>query len=82
MIVDCKTCLTQYRLNESMFRGARGMQVRCRSCGNSILVLNPGGLAVKLAVLVGAAPLRGGVGGTRRKFRWLSLFAADPCIFF
>jgi len=82
MIVDCKTCHAQYRLNDSMFRGARGMQVRCRSCGNSIFVLNPGGLAAGLAVLGGVAPIRAGVADTRRTSRWLSLFAADPDIFF
>jgi predicted Zn finger-like uncharacterized protein len=56
MIVDCNRCHSEYRLNEALFRGSRGMQVRCRSCGNSILVLNPGGLASELAVLRFAAP--------------------------
>ncbi len=82
MIVDCKHCRTQYRLNEALFQGARGMQVRCRSCGNSILVLNPGGLASKLAVLRVAVPLRDEAADPRRKFRLLSLLTEDPSIYF
>ena len=74
MIVDCKRCQAEYRLNEALFQGARGMQIRCRSCGNSILVLNPGGLASGLAMLrIAAPPLRDDIETPRRKFRWLSL---------
>jgi predicted Zn finger-like uncharacterized protein len=74
MIVDCKRCHSEYRLNEALFQGSRGMQVRCRSCGNSILVLNPGGLASELAVLRFAAPpLLGDREKPGRKLRWLSL---------
>lgn len=82
MIVDCRQCGTQYRLNEAMFQGARGMQVRCRNCGNSILVLNPGGLASKLAVLRVAVPLREEAADPRRKSCWLSLLTEDPFIHF
>lgn len=73
MIVDCKRCHAEYRLNEALFQGSRGMQIRCRSCGNSILVLNPGGLASELAVLRSAPPLPDDMEKPRRKVRWLSL---------
>ena len=81
MIVDCRKCRTQYLLNEELFRGARGMQVRCRSCGNSILVLNPGGLASKLAVLRVAVASGEDEEDPGRRFRWLSLLTADPSIY-
>ena len=82
MIVDCKHCRTEFRLNEALFQGARGMQIRCRSCGKPILVLNPQGLASKLAVLrIAAGPLPDDIGKPRSKFRLLSLLTEDPSIF-
>ncbi|HBX43161.1 MAG TPA: hypothetical protein DEH27_04940 [Deltaproteobacteria bacterium] len=82
MIVDCKRCHAEYRLNEALFQGSRGMQIRCRSCGNSILVLNPGGLASELAVLrIALPPQPDDIEKPRRKFRWLSLLTKNPSIY-
>jgi len=38
MIIECHTCHTRFRLDESRIRG-RGARVRCRKCGDSIVVL-------------------------------------------
>jgi len=73
MIVDCKYCHAEYRLNEALFQGGRGMQIRCRSCGNSILVLKPGGLSNLAFLRIAAPPLLDDLEKPRRKFRWLSL---------
>ena len=51
MNVDCNNCRARYRLDEAMFKGSKGMQVRCRSCGNAILILNPAELASGMPVL-------------------------------
>jgi predicted Zn finger-like uncharacterized protein len=51
MNVDCNNCRARYRLDETMFKGSKGMQVRCRSCGNTILVLNPAEIASGMSVL-------------------------------
>jgi len=41
MIIECTACSTRFRLDESRIKG-RGARVRCRRCGESILVLKPG----------------------------------------
>lgn len=38
MIIECNTCHARFRLDESRIKG-RGARVRCRKCGDSILVL-------------------------------------------
>lgn len=38
MIIECHTCHTRFRLDESRIRG-RGARVKCRKCGDSIVVL-------------------------------------------
>ena len=51
MKVDCNNCRARYRLDEAMFKGSKGIQVRCRSCGNSMIVLNPGVIISEMSVL-------------------------------
>ncbi|MGZ8447764.1 MAG: zinc-ribbon domain-containing protein, partial [Candidatus Deferrimicrobiaceae bacterium] len=38
MIIECQTCHARFRLDESRIKG-RGARVKCRKCGNSIVVL-------------------------------------------
>jgi len=38
MIIECQTCHTRFRLDESRIKG-RGARVKCRKCGDSIVVL-------------------------------------------
>jgi predicted Zn finger-like uncharacterized protein len=41
MIIECQTCHARFRLDESRIKG-RGARVRCRKCGDSIVVLKDG----------------------------------------
>lgn len=41
MIIECQTCHTRFRLDESRIKG-RGARVKCRKCGDSIVVLKGG----------------------------------------
>jgi predicted Zn finger-like uncharacterized protein len=41
MIIECQTCHARFRLDESRIKG-RGARVKCRKCGDSILVLKDG----------------------------------------
>jgi len=38
MIIECQTCHARFRLDESRIRG-RGARVKCRKCGDSIVVI-------------------------------------------
>lgn len=38
MIIECKTCHARFRLDESKIKG-RGARVKCRKCGDQIVVL-------------------------------------------
>jgi predicted Zn finger-like uncharacterized protein len=42
MIIECPMCRTRFRLDESKIKG-RGARVRCRRCGEAIVVLKPDG---------------------------------------
>ena len=42
MEIECSCCQARYRMKESMMRGFREAEVRCRKCGATIAVLNPG----------------------------------------
>ncbi|HEX7523691.1 MAG TPA: DUF3426 domain-containing protein [Candidatus Deferrimicrobium sp.] len=41
MIIECQTCHARFRLDESRIKG-RGARVKCRKCGDSIVVLKDG----------------------------------------
>ena len=41
MIIECQTCHARFRLDESRIKG-RGARVKCRKCGDSIIVLKDG----------------------------------------
>lgn len=41
MIIECQTCHARFRLDESRIKG-RGVRVKCRKCGDSIVVLKDG----------------------------------------
>jgi predicted Zn finger-like uncharacterized protein len=38
MIIECKSCHARFRLDESKIRG-KGARVKCRRCGDGIIVL-------------------------------------------
>ena len=38
MIIECQTCHARFRLDDSRIKG-RGARVKCRKCGDSIVVL-------------------------------------------
>ena len=40
MIIECPACRTRFRLDETKIKG-RGARVRCRRCGEPIMVLKP-----------------------------------------
>jgi len=40
MIIECPSCRTKFRLDEARIKG-RGARVRCRRCGDAIVVLKP-----------------------------------------
>lgn len=42
MIVECASCRTRYRVDESRIPG-RGARMRCRRCGKAIIVMKEGG---------------------------------------
>ena len=42
MEIECSCCQARYRMKESMLRGFREAEVRCRKCGGTIAVLAPG----------------------------------------
>ncbi|MGA7106038.1 MAG: MJ0042-type zinc finger domain-containing protein, partial [Candidatus Deferrimicrobiaceae bacterium] len=42
MEIECSCCQARYRMKDSMMRGFRGAEVRCRKCGGTIAVLTPG----------------------------------------
>ena len=44
MIIECQTCHARFRLDESRIKG-RGARVKCRKCGDSIIVLKDGASA-------------------------------------
>jgi len=44
MIIECQTCHARFRLDEARIKG-RGARVRCRKCGDSIVVLKGGAAA-------------------------------------
>jgi len=41
MVVQCKCCMTEYRLNEALLKGAKGACIRCPKCRERIFVENP-----------------------------------------
>ncbi|HSQ15646.1 MAG TPA: zinc-ribbon domain-containing protein, partial [Candidatus Binatia bacterium] len=41
MIIECQTCHARFRLDDSRIKG-RGARVKCRKCGDSIVVLKDG----------------------------------------
>jgi predicted Zn finger-like uncharacterized protein len=66
MNINCENCRASYRLDVAMFKGARGMSVRCRRCGKSILVLKPEEIASDMSVpdRVASEGNRSGYGST------------------
>jgi len=41
MVVQCKCCMTEYRLDEALLKGAKGALIRCPKCRKRIFVENP-----------------------------------------
>ena len=56
MIIECQTCHARFRLDESKIRG-RGARVKCRKCGDSILVLKESAAAPPAPVVDGSFDL-------------------------
>lgn len=79
MDVSCNICQKEYRLNEALFQGARGMEIRCRNCGNSIFLLNPEVDGSSLFTPGFSAPPHGRR-SRKRALGWLSLIINRPGI--
>jgi predicted Zn finger-like uncharacterized protein len=45
MNIDCHICHTRYHMDHALFKGSKGVRVRCRKCGNFLDVFNPVGIA-------------------------------------
>lgn len=41
MVITCGDCGSNFRLDVALLKGAKGVRVRCRSCGGYIVVLSP-----------------------------------------
>jgi predicted Zn finger-like uncharacterized protein len=41
MVVECESCGSSFRLNESLLKESKAVRFRCRKCGGSIMVRNP-----------------------------------------
>lgn len=41
MVVECESCRSRFRLNESLLQESKAVRFRCRKCGGSIMVRNP-----------------------------------------
>jgi predicted Zn finger-like uncharacterized protein len=41
LLIDCDACKSRFRLDSSLFKGARAVRVRCRKCSGFIIVPNP-----------------------------------------
>ena len=41
MVVQCKCCMTEYRLDEALLKGAKGALIRCPNCLKRFFVENP-----------------------------------------
>jgi predicted Zn finger-like uncharacterized protein len=52
--VDCEACKSRFRLDSSLFKGARAIRVRCRKCGGYIIVRNPESPPVSEGIFVPA----------------------------
>ena len=55
MNVNCENCRESYSLDVAMFKGIRGVMVRCHKCRKSFRVLNPDKIAWDRYVLDGVA---------------------------
>lgn len=53
MLIECSFCQARYRMNESMMRGFKWAEVRCRKCAETIVVLTP---VMRLMVLDASDP--------------------------
>ena len=42
--IDCHGCHARYHMDLALFKGAKGIRLRCRKCGNCLDVLNPAGI--------------------------------------
>lgn len=42
MVTECNSCRARYRMKESMMNGFKGVEVRCRKCGGTFVVVTPG----------------------------------------
>ncbi|MGB7630224.1 MAG: MJ0042-type zinc finger domain-containing protein [Candidatus Deferrimicrobium sp.] len=41
MVVACKFCRSQFRLNEALLKDAKAVRIRCGKCGGTIVIRNP-----------------------------------------
>jgi len=41
LVVECESCRSRFRLNESLLEESKAVRFRCRKCGGSIMVRNP-----------------------------------------
>ena len=48
--IDCPICHARFHMDLALFKGAKGIRLRCRKCGNSLDVSNPAGIGIEPAV--------------------------------
>lgn len=41
MVIDCESCRSRFRVDETLLKDAKAIRFRCRKCGGYILVRNP-----------------------------------------
>lgn len=41
MVIECESCRSRFRVDETLLEEAKAVRFRCRKCGGHILVLNP-----------------------------------------
>ena len=56
MVVQCNSCMTEYRLNEALLKGAKGACIRCPKCRERIFIENPQARPVSLPRMSRVAP--------------------------
>jgi len=59
MVIECSSCRARYRMKESMMKGFKSVEVRCRKCGGTFVVVTPGTVpgAPEAATQLRAAPV-------------------------
>ncbi len=58
MVIECTICQARFRMRESIMRGFKGAEVRCRKCGGIIVIMTPATVQGTETLERGADPRR------------------------